>query len=93
LSRSAADVLQDLAALGRETPAEERRDFRRRDEVAACAELGRAGAVVAEPGLVQRHLHEALEAEPAAARIDLFPDAMDQSPAVRGLVGSQGRQR
>ena len=52
-------------------------------------ELGRAGAVVAEPGLVQRHLHEALEADPAAARIDLVADAMDQPAAVRGFVGRQ----
>ena len=92
-NRAAADVLQDFAALIREAAAEQRRHLGRRDEVAARAELGRAGAVITEAGLVQRHLHEALEAEPTAARIDLLPDAMDQAAAVRGLIGSQGRQR
>jgi hypothetical protein len=88
---AAADMLQDFAALSREAAAEQRRHFRRRDEVAARAELARTRAVVAEPGLVQRHLHEALEAEPAAARIDFFPDATDEAPAVLGFVGSERR--
>ena len=57
------------------------------------AELGRAGAVVAEAGLVQRHLHEALEADPAAVRVDLVADALDQPRAVRGFVRRQRRQR
>jgi hypothetical protein len=92
-NRAAAYVLQDFAALVREAAGEQRRHLGRRDEIAARAELGRAGAVITEARLVQRHLHEALEAEPAAARVDLFPDAMDQAAAVRGLIRSQGRQR
>ena len=87
--RAAADVLQDFAALGREAAAEQRRHLRRGDEVAAGAELARAGAVIAEPGLVQRHLHEALEADPTRLRIDGVVNAIDDPLAMSGLRGRQ----
>ncbi len=85
---AAAKRRQYFGALARDATAEHRRDLGRRDEVARGAQLSRPCAVVAEPGLVQRELHERREADPAAARVDLAPDPILERPAVRGLLRS-----
>ena len=70
-------------------------EFRRGDEIAGRAELGRARAVVAQPRCVQAQLHEARERNRAAGGEDLFLDDLAQVRAV-GLcidVGSGARRR
>src|SRR3546814_2376966 len=53
---------------------EQRAQFGRGDEVAGAAELGGAGAVVAQARRVQRQLHEARERDGATGRGDLLAD-------------------
>src|SRR5262249_27530241 len=65
---------------------------RRRHEIPGSAQLGGAGAVITESGLVQRHLHEALEAHPSAMRFDFGADCLHQAVAVDELLGGQRRQ-
>ncbi len=89
---AAAEGLQDLGALHGETAAEHRRHLGRGDEVAGGAELASAGAVVAEPRLVQRDLHEAGETDPAAGALDLLAQPRAEPLAVRSLLGRQVRQ-
>jgi hypothetical protein len=62
---------QDLRHLGRQGLGEERREFRRGDEIAGAAELARAAAVVAEAGRIERQRHVAREGDPAAGAFDL----------------------
>ena len=53
-------------------------EFRRRDEITVGAELGLAGAVVAQPRRIHRQLHEARKRQGAVGR---------------NLVADEGRQR
>src|SRR5690606_21914938 len=67
--------------------------LRRGDEVAGRAELGRAGAVVAQAGRVQAQLHEARERDRAAGGAsglgDFVADQLAQALAMgeRRVVG------
>jgi hypothetical protein len=83
------ECLRDLAG---QRAAEQRREFRRGDEVTAGrgqgAELPVAAAVVAQARLVERQRHEALEADPAAAAADLVGDEGGQR--VAGYTGERG---
>ena len=71
-----AGVRQRLADLRGQRLAEQRREFRRGDEIAALAfharghraELGALVGVVAQARRVERQRHEAVEADPAARR-------------------------
>src|SRR5690349_16759926 len=88
----AAHRLQHLDALVREASTEQRRYFRRGDEVAFSAELGCHGAVVTEARLIQRQLHETLEADPTTGRLDDIANPLRQALAVRRLFRRQLRQ-
>ena len=83
---------QDFNALRSETTAEQGRNLRRRHEVSVGPEFATAGAVVAEPGLVERFLHEAFEAHPAVVALDLVADGIDQPGAVFKRQGIGWRQ-
>ena len=61
---------------------EQRPQFGRGDEIAAFPELGRARAVIAQPGRVQRQLHETPERKRAAVARDLIPDQRRKAFAV-----------
>lgn len=78
--------LQHLRELVRHGAAEERRQFGRGDEVAAvlhaAAEFGRAAAVIAQAGRVERQFHVAVERKPAAGGRNGVGDHGEQ---VRGL--------
>ena len=63
-----AAARQPRADLARQRGAEQRRELRRGHEIAARSENRLAAAVVAQPGLVERHRHVAVEADPAAGR-------------------------
>ena len=77
---------QDRFDLGRQGLGEQRREFRRGDEVAGSAELARAAAVIAEAGRVERHLHVAGEGNPAAGLLDLGGDqGGEPAAAFRGI--------
>src|SRR5690606_41830987 len=54
--------------------------------------LRSARAVVAEPRLVERKLHETLEADPALMRVDLVANAVDETRRVRCLLGTEDRK-
>src|SRR5690606_16925117 len=86
-----ADPTEHFDALIREAATEERRDFGRGHEVAGLSELRSARAVVAEPRLVERKLHETLEADPALMRVDLVANAIDETRRVRCLLGTERR--
>ena len=88
---SVGNVRQDLRTLRSDAAAEQRRDFRRRHEISRDPKLRGASAVVTEAGLVQRHLHETLEADPARARIDCIANPMHEAFAVGAFVRRQGR--
>ena len=61
--------------------------LRRGDEVAGCAELGLARAVVAQPRRVQAALHELRERH-RAVRGDLFAQLLQQAVGMRAFVGA-----
>ena len=93
---AATAQLDDLAAFGcdedrrrlhRQRLREERRHFRRRDEIAGRAQLGRSRRVVAEAGGVEREIHVALEGDRPAALGNRGPDAGHDPLAVRAGVG------
>jgi hypothetical protein len=85
--RAAADGRQRLDRLARHAAAEQRRDFRRGDEVAGGSELGRAAAVVAEARRVQHALHVPAEADRAAGANDLLAQPLCQRGAARERLG------
>src|SRR5690606_22666428 len=61
---------------------EQRAQLRRGDEVAGGTELGRPGAVIAQPRRIQRQLHEAPERDRPAGGLDLAADQRLQALAV-----------
>src|SRR6185436_4220466 len=73
--------LEDLRNLARERAAEQWRELRRGDEIAARTELARAGRVVAQARLMQRELHVAGEADPVARGRELGGDAIEERAA------------
>ena len=77
-------LLKHLCALPRNHSAEHGRHLRRRYKVARLAKLGRAGRVVAEPGCIQRMLHELCETDPATRRRYSLTDIRRDALAVRG---------
>ena len=88
----AARAGKHLRALPRHATAEEVGHLGRGDEVAAGADLGAAGAVVTEPGRIQRQLHEALERQPAAGAGQLLADQRRDVPAVAQFRDAEWRQ-
>ena len=72
---------EHLGALGGEAGAEQGRDLGRGDEVAARAELGRAGDVIAQPGGVEGQIHEAVEGQGTPGGGDLGAHVRVQSSA------------
>ena len=83
---------QHRGALARHTAAEEIRHLRGGDKVPAGTEFGAAGAVVAQPGRIQRQLHEALERQPSAACDKLPADQRGEGLAVRVFLGTERGQ-
>jgi hypothetical protein len=61
-------------------------------KIPAAAELGAAGAVIAESRRIQRELHEALERQPAARLEELRADELAEPLAVCLLDGRKRRQ-
>ena len=82
--RRAAERIEDFRALPGDDPAEQRRQLRRRDEIAGRAEFRGAGCVVAEPGGVQRVVHELGEADRAPGFADALADERGTNRAVLG---------
>ena len=84
--------LQRLRDLPRQRRAEQRRQFRRGDEVAARrgprAELAAGARVVAEARRIQRHRHEAVERQPAAVALDGLPDQLVRARPIHWRVPS-----
>ena len=74
----------------RQRATEQRRHFRRGDEITGRAELGRASGVVAQPRRIEGQFHVAGERNPAACPLDFSLDmgahlaAMDQRIRVGG---------
>ncbi len=87
-----AAVFEHLGDLAREGATEERRDFRRRDEIALGAELGRAGNVIALALSIQDEIHEAREIDPSACRADFVPHEVGQALAVKLRIFGWRRQ-
>ena len=84
---------EDRSNLRRECGAEQRRQLRCSDKVAAGAEFARARDVVAQSRRVQRHLQVTVEGQKSASAIDCACDRRDDARAVlaSGGIGS-GRQ-
>ncbi len=90
---AASERAQDFGALAGNAAAEQPRDFRRRGEIAPGPELVSTGAVVAEPRCIERELHVAVEADPAACRVDLRRDSLAHPLDVRALGHIELRRR
>ncbi len=69
-------------------PREQRREFWRRDKVAACPKLVRDGMIIAECGVVERHRHVTIKADAAAYGVDGLPDLVRQASAACAACGS-----
>ena len=86
-----ARALQRLGHLGGHHLAEHGRELGRGDEVAAArghgTQLGAGVGVVAQAQCVERELHEAVEADPAALRGDLLAYVWGEAPGQRGGGG------
>ena len=74
-------LCQHFGKLACQYAAEQRRQFRRGDEIAGRAELAAAGAVITQPRRVQREFHITRETDPAAAVCDFGVDQGLQFPA------------
>ena len=72
---------------------EQRRELRRRDEIAGGAEQGAGRHVVAEAGRIERRLHEFPERDPAAARRDARSQCRGHALALRGFLRRERRRR
>ena len=70
--------------------------FGRGDEIAAVpgtpAKLDRAAGVITETRCVQTGFHELCKADPAARRLDFFPEAVSQCGAALQFIGAGHRQ-
>jgi hypothetical protein len=97
---AAATEFEDVAAtFGKHRPdgvrqgaAEQRGQFRRGDEVACSAELGRAGGVIAEPRRVEHDFHVTRERDPATFGFDKLTQMTDHTLAVRKGFRAWGGQ-
>ena len=68
---------------------EQRRDFRRSNEIPGGAKFRRAGHVIAQAGRIERMLHVIGKTDAAALFLNLLTDMISNSTAVSGtfLVG------
>jgi hypothetical protein len=89
---AAADRGQHLENLACHAAAEQRGDFRRGDEIAGRAELGRAAAVIAQSRRVQAQLHVTAEADGAAGANHLLAQQRRERLAARQRVRRRRRQ-
>jgi hypothetical protein len=88
----AAALGEDFRCLARQAASEERREFRRGDEIARRAQFRRARAVVAQAGRIERQFHETREGNPPRCR-NLAPDMVcERFGMLPGGVGG-GRKR
>ena len=78
----AAGCLQHRLGAARQRAAEQRRHFRRGDEIARRAELRRAAGVITQARRIQRQFHVAGERHPAAGAVDFGLDMGADIPAV-----------
>jgi hypothetical protein len=92
LEHVAADGVQHFGGLVRQAAREQARQLRRSDEVASGAQLGGAGAVVAEPRRIQRQPHPGIEADDAAVRGHEAADVFHDTTRMRVFFGGQWRQ-
>ncbi len=92
LEHVTAGIRQHVRGLSREAAREQARHLGRGHEIAGRAELGGAGAVVPEPGRVQREPHERVEADDAAVLPDELADVLRDAPDVRAFVAGKLRE-
>ena len=76
----------------RDGGAERARELRRRDEIAGRSDLRAAGAVVTEPGRIERELHVAGEVDPTARRLNLAAYLGDERGALKQRFVARDRQ-
>src|SRR5487761_2433017 len=84
--RAVTKRLEDLGAMARDACAEKPRDLRSGRKIPSGSKLVRAGAVVAESGRIERQIHVAVEADPAACPGHRGGNMIAHKHRVRGLV-------
>ncbi len=89
--RRRPDSTQRRRERARDAACEHAAEFRRRHEIAGCAELRLAGAVVTEPRRIHRELHEARERQRTICR-DFIANEAGQRFAVLALGRRRFRQ-
>ncbi|MEJ0036992.1 MAG: hypothetical protein WDO68_13080 [Gammaproteobacteria bacterium] len=93
LDHGAARLPQHLGNLARDTLTEQIRHFGRGSEIPAAPDLHATGAVVAEPRRIQRQLHELIERQPAARRLDALADVSRHRARMHFFFGRHRRER